>query len=316
MFLQVIAIFGGMLQFGEHIERRLAELPALPGVYIMKNAQGKIIYIGKAKVLKNRVRSYFDGSDHTGHRAATLMLPYIRDIEWIITESEEEALILEANLVRKHTPKYNVLLKDDKHFPYLAFSVKEPFPRLFLTRSVRKDDNQYYGPFMGSRMIDQLTDLAARLFHIRECKLKLPLAKPQRPCLNYHIGRCSAPCAGLITQEEYAQDVANTRLMLEGKRSDLIDKWTREMQEASENLDFETAKKRRDAIQALESTGVHQKTDTSDPNLSLDILTLRRNGDLAAAVILEYRAGVLMGRRHYRLECKLWKTMRRKYLGR
>jgi excinuclease ABC subunit C len=294
-----------MLQFGEHIERRLAELPALPGVYIMKNAQGKIIYIGKAKVLKNRVRSYFDGSDHTGHRAATLMLPYIRDIEWIITESEEEALILEANLVRKHTPKYNVLLKDDKHFPYLAFSVKEPFPRLFLTRSVRKDDNQYYGPFMGSRMIDQLTDLAARLFHIRECKLKLPLAKPQRPCLNYHIDRCSAPCAGLITQEEYAQDVANTRLMLEGKRSDLIDKWTREMQEASENLDFETAKKRRDAIQALESTGVHQKTDTSDPNLSLDILTLRRNGDLAAAVILEYRAGVLMGRRHYRLECKL-----------
>ncbi len=305
MFPRVIAIFGGMLQFGEHIERRLAELPALPGVYIMKNAQGKIIYIGKAKVLKNRVRSYFDGSDHTGHRAATLMLPYIRDIEWIITESEEEALILEANLVRKHTPKYNVLLKDDKHFPYLAFSVKEPFPRLFLTRSVRKDDNQYYGPFMGSRMIDQLTDLAARLFHIRECKLKLPLAKPQRPCLNYHIGRCSAPCAGLITQEEYAQDVANTRLMLEGKRSDLIDKWTREMQEASESLDFETAKKRRDAIQALESTGVHQKTDTSDPNLSLDILALRRNGDLAAAVILEYRAGVLMGRRHYRLECKL-----------
>ena len=305
MFPQVIAIFGGMLQFGEHIERRLAELPALPGVYIMKNAQGKIIYIGKAKVLKNRVRSYFDGSDHTGHRAATLMLPYIRDIEWIITESEEEALILEANLVRKHTPKYNVLLKDDKHFPYLAFSVKEPFPRLFLTRSVRKDDNQYYGPFMGSRMIDQLTDLAARLFHIRECKLKLPLPKPQRPCLNYHIGRCSAPCAGLITQEEYAQDVANTRLMLEGKRSDLIDKWTREMQEASDNLDFETAKKRRDAIQALESTGVHQKTDTSDPNLSLDILALRRNGDLAAAVILEYRAGVLMGRRHYRLECKL-----------
>jgi len=305
MFLRVIAIFGGMLQFGEHIERRLAELPALPGVYIMKNAQGKIIYIGKAKVLKNRVRSYFDGSDHTGHRAATLMLPYIQDIEWIITESEEEALILEANLIRKHTPKYNVELKDDKHFPYLAFSVKEPFPRLFLTRSVRKDDNQYYGPFMGSRMIDQLTDLAARLFHIRECKLKLPLPKPQRPCLNYHIGRCSAPCAGLITQEEYAQDVANTRLMLEGKRSDLIDKWTREMQEASESLDFETAKKRRDAIQALESTGIHQKTDTSDPNLSLDILTLRRNGDLASAVILEYRAGVLMGRRHYRLECKL-----------
>ena len=294
-----------MLQFGEHIERRLAELPALPGVYIMKNAQGKIIYIGKVKVLKNRVRSYFDGSDHTGHRAATLMLPYIRDIEWIITESEEEALILEANLIRKHTPKYNVLLKDDKHFPYLAFSVKEPFPRLFLTRSVHKDDNQYYGPFMGSRMIDQLTDLSARLFHIRECKLKLPLAKPQRPCLNYHIGRCDAPCAGLISEEAYHEKVEQARLLLEGKRDDLLERWQQEMEEASKNLDFETASKRRDAIQALQATGVHQKTDTSDPRLSLDILTLRRNGSMAAAVILEYRAGVLMGRRHYKLECKL-----------
>jgi excinuclease ABC subunit C len=233
------------------------------------------------------------------------MLPYIRDIEWIITESEEEALILEANLIRKHTPKYNVLLKDDKHFPYLAFSVKEPFPRLFLTRSVHKDDNQYYGPFMGSRMIDQLTDLSARLFHIRECKLKLPLAKPQRPCLNYHIGRCDAPCAGLISQEAYHEKVEQARLLLEGKRDDLLETWQREMEEASKNLDFETAGKKRDAIQALQASGIHQKTDTSDPRLSLDILTLRRNGSMAAAVILEYRAGVLMGRRHYKLECKL-----------
>ena len=292
-------------EVNEHIQRRLSELPDRPGVYIMKNAQGKIIYIGKAKVLKNRVRSYFDGSDHAGHRAATLMLPYIRDIEWIITESEEEALILEANLIRKHTPKYNVLLKDDKHFPYLAFSVKEPFPRLSLSRSVKKDGRQYFGPYMSSRYIDKLIDISARLFKIRECSMELPAKHPVRPCLNYHIGRCSAPCAGLITQEEYARDVESTRLMLEGKREDLIEKWQREMEEASANLDFETAMKRRDAIQALESTGTRQKTDTSDPNLSLDVVTLRRNGDMAAAVILEYRKGVLMGRRHYRLECKL-----------
>ena len=292
-------------EVNEHIQRRLSELPDRPGVYIMKNAQGKIIYIGKAKVLKNRVRSYFDGSDHAGHRAATLMLPYIRDIEWIITESEEEALILEANLIRKHTPKYNVLLKDDKHFPYLAFSVKEPFPRLSLSRAVKKDSRQYFGPYMSSRYIDKLIDISARLFKIRECTMELPAKHPVRPCLNYHIGRCSAPCAGLITQEEYARDVESTRLMLEGKREDLIEKWQREMEEASANLDFETAMKRRDAIQALESTGTRQKTDTSDPNLSLDVVTLRRNGDMAAAVILEYRKGVLMGRRHYRLECKL-----------
>ena len=286
-----------MLPVDGHIERRLAELPALPGVYIMKNAQGKIIYIGKAKVLKNRVKSYFDGSEHGGHRAASLMLPYIRDIEWIITETEEEALILEANLIR--------LLKDDKHFPYLAFSVGEKFPRLFLTRSVHKDDSQYYGPYMNSRIIAQLTDLAARLFHIRECKLKLPLASPARPCLNYHIGRCDAPCAGLITPEEYRVKVNQARLMLEGKRDDLLEQWEREMLEASERMDFETAGKKRDAIVALQSTGVRQKTDTTDPNLSLDVLSVRRNGTLAAAVILEYRAGVLTGRRHYRLECKL-----------
>ena len=294
-----------MISVNEHIQRRLTELPDRPGVYIMKNAQGKIIYIGKAKVLNNRVRSYFDGSEHNGHRAATLMLPYIRDIEWIITESEQEALILEANLIRKHTPKYNVLLKDDKHFPYLAFSVKEPFPRLSLSRSVKKDGRQYYGPYMGSRYIDKLIDISARLFKIRECTMELPAKHPVRPCLNYHIGRCSAPCAGLITQEEYAKDVANARLMLEGKRDDLIDLWQREMEEASERLDFETAMKKRDAIQALQASGTHQKTDTSDPNLSLDVVTLRRNGDMAAAVILEYRKGVLMGRRHYRLECKL-----------
>ena len=294
-----------MISVNEHIQRRLTELPDRPGVYIMKNAQGKIIYIGKAKVLKNRVRSYFDGSEHNGHRAATLMLPYIRDIEWIITESEQEALILEANLIRKHTPKYNVLLKDDKHFPYLAFSVKEPFPRLSLSRSVKKDGRQYYGPYMGSRYIDKLIDISARLFKIRECTMELPAKHPVRPCLNYHIGRCSAPCAGLITQEEYAKDVANARLMLEGKRDDLIDLWQREMEEASERLDFETAMKKRDAIQALQASGTHQKTDTSDPNLSLDVVTLRRNGDMAAVVILEYRKGVLMGRRHYRLECKL-----------
>ena len=294
-----------MISVNEHIQRRLSELPDRPGVYIMKNAQGKIIYIGKAKVLKNRVRSYFDGSEHNGHRAATLMLPYIRDIEWIITESEEEALILEANLIRKHTPKYNVLLKDDKHFPYLAFSVKEPFPRLSLSRSVKKDGRQYFGPYMSSRYIDKLIDIAARLFRIRECSMELPAKHPVRPCLNYHIGRCSAPCAGLISQEDYARDVESARLMLEGKRDDLIDKWQREMEEASANLDFETAMKKRDAIQALQASGTRQKTDTSDPNLSLDVVTLRRNGDMAAAVILEYRKGVLMGRRHYRLECKL-----------
>jgi excinuclease ABC subunit C len=154
-------------------------------------------------------------------------------------------------------------------------------------------------------MIAQLQDIAARLFKIRECKLKLPLKSPQRPCLNYHIGRCSAPCAGLITKEEYHKAVLQTQMLLNGKRDDLIGQWEREMQEASDRLDFETAMKKRDAIEALRATGIHQKTDVTDPNLSLDVLSLRRNGTMAAAVIFEYRNGVLSGRRHYRLECKL-----------
>ncbi|MCF0215210.1 MAG: excinuclease ABC subunit UvrC [Fibrobacteraceae bacterium] len=294
-----------MIAVDEHIKRRLADLPDRPGVYIMKNAGGKIIYIGKAKVLRNRVRSYFDGSGHSGHRAASLMLPFICDIEWIITESESEALILEANLIRKHTPKYNVLLKDDKHFPYLAFSVNEAFPRLFLSRAVRKDGCQYFGPYLNSRMIGQLQDIAARLFKIRECSMKLPLSKPARPCLNYHIGRCSGPCAGLVSAQDYRTAVNQTQMLLNGKRDDLIALWEQQMQEASENLDFETAGKKRDAIQALKATGIHQKTDVTDPNLCMDVLALRRNGTLAAAVIFEYRAGILSGRRHYCLECKL-----------
>lgn len=288
----------------DHIAKRLSELPQRPGVYIMKNSQGGIIYIGKAKVLKNRVRSYFDGSDHTGHRAATLMLPHIRDIEWIITESEREALILEANLIRKHTPKYNVCLKDDKHFPYIAVNMREQFPKLVVTRSVKNDGAMYFGPYMGTRVIRQLTELSARLFKIRECNLKFP-CKPQRPCLNYHMGRCSAPCAGLIDPVEYKDNVRAATLLLAGKRDDLIAEYQREMEEASAKFDFETAAKKRDMIYALQTTGAKQKADSADPTLKLDVVAIKRNGSMATAVILQYRAGIFFGRRHFRLECNL-----------
>lgn len=289
----------------DHISKRLSELPNRPGVYIMKNSQGEIIYIGKAKILKNRVRSYFDGSDHTGHRAATLMLPHIRDIEWIITESEREALILEANLIRKHTPKYNVCLKDDKHFPYIAINMREQFPRLVMTRSVKNDGAMYFGPYMGSRVVRQLTELSARLFKIRECSLKFPLNKPQRPCLNYHMGRCSAPCAGLVDAIEYKVNIRAAALLLSGKRDDLIEQYQREMAHAAEKCDFETAAKKRDMIYALQTTGVKQKADSADPTLKLDVIAIKRNGNMATAVILQYRGGVFFGRRHYRLECNL-----------
>lgn len=288
--------------FSEAIHKRLSELPMRPGVYLMKNAEGKVIYVGKAKVLSRRVRSYFDGKPKPGHRAAMLMLPHIRDIEWIVTDTEAEAFILEANMIRKHRPVYNVRLKDDKHYPYIAIDMKDPFPRLFLSRRANSRF-RCFGPFPGSKAFRTLFDLSARLFKMRECKLEFPLSKLQRPCLNYHIGRCLAPCAGLCTREEYAEHVNEMVRILEGKRNDLLSKWSREMEEASRNLDFETAARKRDAIEALQATNTSQKVDTTDTTLKLDVIAVRRNGNLATAVIFEYRKGVIFGRRHYELEC-------------
>lgn len=288
--------------FSEAIQKRLSELPMRPGVYLMKNAEGKVIYVGKAKALSRRVRSYFDGKPKPGHRAAMLMLPHIRDIEWIVTDTEAEAFILEANMIRKHRPVYNVRLKDDKHYPYIAVDMKDPFPRLFLSR---RASSRYrcFGPFPSSKAFRTLVDISARLFKMRECKLEFPLSKSQRPCLNYHIGRCLAPCAGLCSRDEYAEHVNEMVRILEGKRNDLLSKWTREMEEASRNLDFETAARKRDAIEALQATNTNQKVDTTDTTLKLDVIAVRRNGNLATAVIFEYRKGVIFGRRHYELEC-------------
>ncbi len=285
------------------LEKRLSELPARPGVYLMKNGEGSIIYVGKAKLLQRRVRSYFDGKEKPGHRAAMLMLPHIRNIDWIITETEEEAFILEANLIRKHKPIYNVRQKDDKHFPYLVVTLREPFPRVIVTRSVRDDGNLYFGPFVSSWAIHVLLDLIVRLFHVRECALKLPLKTPGRPCLNYHLGRCAAPCASLCSKEDYGKTIQDAIHLLEGRREDLMREWQQEMETASKNLDFETAAKKRDAILALEATNTHQKADATDAGLMLDVIAVRRNENLATAVILEYRSGVFFGRRHYCLEC-------------
>lgn len=288
--------------FSEAIQKRLTELPFRPGVYLMKNAAKKVIYVGKAKVLAHRVRSYFDGKEKPGHRAATLMLPYIREIEWIVTDTEEEAFILEANLIRKHKPIYNVRLKDDKHYPYIAIDMRDPFPRLFLSRHA-STRFRCFGPYPSSKAFRTLIDISARLFKMRECKLIFPLAKSQRPCLNYHIGRCLAPCANLCSQEEYARNVGEMVKVLEGKRNDLLSEWTREMEDAVLKLDFETAAKKRDAIEALQATTTFQKADTTDTTLKLDVIAVRRNGNLATAVIFEYRQGVISGRRHFQLEC-------------
>ncbi|HSQ41498.1 MAG TPA: excinuclease ABC subunit UvrC [Fibrobacteraceae bacterium] len=293
------------LQEQEHIQKRLSELPARPGVYLMKDIKGRVIYVGKAKLLDRRVRSYFDGREKSGHRAARLMVPYIRDIEWVLCETEQEALILEATFIKKYWPRYNVLLKDDKHFPYLMFTLHESFPRLRVVRQVHDDGNQYFGPFLNSRAMRTLLDLVPRLFHIRECDLPLPLKTPIRPCLAWHIGRCDAPCANKCTPEEYAVQVKEASRLLEGRRDDLLRQWTQQMQTLSAERRFEDAAKLRDRIQALQATATRQKADLSTAGLDLDAVAVCRSGNLGCAVILEYRDGVLVERRHFPLACHL-----------
>lgn len=289
----------------ESIQKRLAELPARPGVYLMKDTHGKIIYVGKAKLLDRRVRSYFDGREKAGHRAAQLMLPHIRDIEWVLCESEAEALVLEATLIRKHWPRYNVRQKDDKHFPYLMLTRNEPFPRLRVVRQVRDDGNLYFGPYLNVKAMRTLLDLVPRLFRLRECDLKLPLREPIRPCLAWHIGRCDAPCANLCTKDSYGELVQQVIRLLEGKRDDLVAQWQQEMQQLSAQFRFEDAAKLRDRIQALQATATRQKADLGEAGIDLDAVAVCRSGTLGCVVILEYRNGVLYERRHFPLECNL-----------
>ncbi|MDR0517158.1 MAG: excinuclease ABC subunit UvrC [Fibromonadaceae bacterium] len=285
------------------IEARLQNLPASPGVYLMKNAEGKIIYIGKAKLLNKRVRSYFDGREKENHKAAMLVNLHVADIEWIITENETEALILEANLINKHSPYYNIRQKDDKHFPYLMLTTQEKFPRLKITRKIKDDKNLYFGPFVNSHY-RLLLDLLPRLFKLRQCKYKLPLSKRARPrpCLNFHIGRCSAPCSKMVSEDVYFKGVREAKMLLEGKSNYILAMWEREMQIASSEMRFEEASKIRDQIQVVQSAFAKQKADATNADLSLDAIVVCKAGVLSTVVIAEYRNGILHNRRHFHLE--------------
>jgi excinuclease ABC subunit C len=287
------------------IESRLQNLPAKPGVYLMKNSKGEIIYIGKAKLLNKRVRSYFDGREKGDHRAATLMIAHIKDIEWIITESEAEALILEANLIAKHQPYYNVRQKDDKHYPYLMLTMQEKFPRLRITRHTKDDKNLYFGPFTSSYYMRTILDLVPRIFQLRECNHRLPQEK-NKPCLNFHIGRCKAPCAEMVSEEDYMKGVMGAKMLLEGKNNEILADIENEMHNASAEMRFEEASKLRDQIWAVHNAFAKQRADKANQaDLSLDVIAICRAKELATVVIIEYRNGVLCERRHFHLENRL-----------
>ena len=282
--------------FSENIRKALAVLPEKPGVYLMHDAEGKVIYVGKAVVLKNRVRSYFRNlASHTPKVKA--MVAKIAEIETIVTSSEVEALILECNLIKKYRPRYNISLKDDKTYPYLKVTVQEDFPRLLVTRRQSRDGAKYYGPYADAGAMHATVKLPRSMFPLRTCRKM----NPDRPCLNYHIKRCLAPCAGRIGRSEYQQMIKSVCMVLDGRTTELERDLKRAMQEAAENYAFEEAARLRDQLQAVERLNETQKAVTNNGG-DMDIIGFGKDMTGLCLQIFFVRKGKLMGRDNFFLE--------------
>lgn len=276
------------------LTEKLAHLPDQPGVYLMKDAQGKIIYVGKAVVLKNRVRSYFQSSRNHSPKVRS-MVARIADLEYIVTASEMEALILECNLIKKHRPKYNISLRDDKSFPYIKVTLNEPFPRVYATRKVVKDGARYFGPYTNAGAVHETLKLLKRLFPLRTCRrLDAP-----RPCLQYHIKRCLAPCAGKVNEAEYGDMIKAVCLFLEGRSEDMVKSLRRKMEQAAENLEFEQAVRLRDQLQAVEKITEKQNIVTGAGDQ--DAVGLARSAAGICVQVFFIRSGKMVGRDHFLL---------------
>ncbi len=287
------------INWGENLELKIARLPDSPGCYLMKNAEGTIIYVGKAVNLKNRVRSYFRDTAHTPKVAA--MISHIADFDILLCDSNLEALCLECNLIKEHKPYYNILLKDDKHYPYIRVDLREPFPRLTLARRMQKDGARYFGPYIGATAVKQVIDAVRDVFPLRTCKLKFPLKRPVRPCINYDIKKCLAPCAGKCTEAEYWDMMDGVLAFLSGDYQPVIDQLTRGMTEAAAHMEYEKAATLRDKIRDVRGLMERQiaiRTDRSEQ----DIIALSQDGLDAMAQIIYVRGGRMLGGDHFLLE--------------
>lgn len=280
------------------VENRLATLPKKPGVYLFLNSQREVIYVGKANVLRHRVRSYFTARGQTG-KVAT-MVPQIVDIDYIITGSELEALVLECNLIKKHRPRYNVRLRDDKHYPYLKVTVNEEWPRLFIARRIANDGARYFGPYTDSRSVWRTIDLLKKLFPYRSCN-KTITGEDKRPCLNYHIRRCLGPCIGAVTHQDYVAVIQRLCLFLEGRHEQIVKEMRQKMEEASDNLEFERAAFLRDQIVAVEKVTERQRI-ISTAMKDEDVIAFARSNGEACVQVFFIRGGKLVGREHFALE--------------
>lgn len=285
------------------LQHKLDTLPTKPGVYLMLNEAGEIIYVGKAVNLRYRVRSYFQKSAAHPPKVQ-VMVEHIADLEYIITDSEMEALILENNLIKKHAPRYNVRLKDDKNYPYIKVTVQETFPRVFMVRKRLNDGARYFGPFTDVTAVKETLSFLRTLFPIRSCRKNIQEGAQDRPCLNYHIGRCLAPCAGLVSKEKYGEMIDEVILFLEGRLERLIPDLEKKMQVASENLEFEKAARLRDQIHSLNALQEKQKI-IAEHGEDQDFVGYARSGELACVQVFFVRSGKLIGRDHFLLECSL-----------
>ena len=279
--------------FPEKIRQALAVLPEKPGVYLMHDVNGKVIYVGKAVVLKNRVRSYFRNlASHSPKVRA--MVAKIAEFETIVTSSEVEALILECNLIKKYRPHYNISLKDDKTYPFLKVTVQEDFPRVYPTRRQLRDGAKYYGPYADAGAMHETLKLLRKMFPLRTCKTM----NQERPCLNFHIKRCLAPCSGNISREEYGEMIKSVCMLLDGRTAELERELKSRMQEAAENYDFEEAARIRDQLQAVERLNESQKAVTNNGG-DMDVVGLGQDVTGYCLQIFFVRKGKLLGRDHF-----------------
>lgn len=285
------------------IQEHLKQLPEQPGVYIMKDTFGNVIYVGKAVVLKNRVRQYFQSSKNHSSKVKS-MVKNIRSFEYIITDSETEALILECNLIKRYKPKYNVLLRDDKTYPYIKVTTNEDFPRVIKVRKVAKDKAKYFGPYTNITAVNDTLEVIRDTYPIRTCKIDIDRAikNKMRPCLNYHIKKCMGPCTGKVSKEEYRQMVDEVIMCLSGKEEKLVEILTEKMQKCAADFRFEEAAVYRDKIKSLEEMVQKQKIDTNTLDLNQDIIAMARANNEACVQIFFVRNGKIVGREHFILE--------------
>lgn len=276
------------------LETKLRTLPRTPGVYLFRDERGEVLYVGKAKRLRDRVRSYFAASASHGIKTRELVRR-VHDLDTIVVGSEAEALILEANLIKEHRPRFNIQLRDDKRYPYIKVTINEPFPRVFVTRKVRNDGARYFGPYTSVGKMRSALELVKRLYTVRSCRYRLPVEAPARACLDYHIGRCKAPCVGLQTQADYGAMVGEILDILGGDTEALREQMASRMRAAAEALDFEEAAHLRDVVQGLDTLARSQRVEKVGGG-DHDVVGLARDGELGVAVVMRIRDGVLLGR--------------------